>query len=120
MYDAGASTIAFSVENGRPMGRAQTLNLVLARCIFTSLTTLLTMLPITMLPMAIWGGPALASFAIPMRFGVVIATFSSIFIAAPILLFLEDWRAMRRAADAALDLEVDVDAAMAPHVRAGR
>ncbi len=69
----------------------KSINEVLARCIFTSLTTFLAMLP-----MAIWGGPTVASFAIPMVFGVVVATSSSIFIAAPILLFLGDWHARRR------------------------
>jgi SecD/SecF fusion protein len=69
----------------------KSINEVLARCIFTSLTTFLAMFP-----MAIWGGPSVASFAIPMVFGVVIATSSSIFIAASILLFLGDWRARRR------------------------
>ena len=67
------------------------INQVLARCIFTSATTALALLPL-----AIWGGPAVASFAIPMLFGVVVATSSSIFIAAPILLFLGDWRGRRR------------------------
>jgi SecD/SecF fusion protein len=46
--------------------------------------------------MAIWGGPAVASFAVPMVFGIVVAAISSIFIAAPILLFLGDWRTRRR------------------------
>jgi SecD/SecF fusion protein len=69
---------------------------VLARCVFTSLTTFLAVLP-----MAIWGGPAVSSFAVPMVFGVVVATSSSIFIAAPILLFLGDWRARRRGLAAA-------------------
>jgi SecD/SecF fusion protein len=49
-----------------------------------------------MLPMAIWGGSAVASFAVPMVFGIVIAARSSVFIAAPILLFLRDWRKPRR------------------------
>ncbi|YBV97140.1 protein translocase subunit SecD [Phyllobacteriaceae bacterium JZ32] len=62
------------------------INQVLARCIFTSLTTFLAMLP-----MAIWGGSAVENFAIPMIFGIVIATSSSIYIAAPILLLLGDW-----------------------------
>ncbi|MDP2697994.1 protein translocase subunit SecD [Thalassospira sp.] len=68
------------------------INQSLARCAFTSLTTLFAMLP-----MAIWGGSAVESFAVPMVFGVLIATTSSIFIAAPILLFLQDWRAKHRA-----------------------
>ncbi|MBX3488126.1 protein translocase subunit SecD [Parvibaculum sp.] len=67
------------------------INQTFGRCLFTSMTTFLALLP-----MAIWGGSAVASFALPMIFGVVIATSSSIFIAAPILLFLGDWRERRR------------------------
>lgn len=67
------------------------INQTIGRCLFTSMTTFLALLP-----MAIWGGSAVASFALPMIFGVVIATSSSIFIAAPILLFLGDWRERRR------------------------
>jgi len=62
------------------------INQVLVRCIFTSLTTVLAMLP-----MAIWGGSAVHNFAVPLVVGVVVATSSSMFIAAPILLFLGDW-----------------------------
>jgi SecD/SecF fusion protein len=62
------------------------INQVLARCLFTSATTFLAMLP-----MAIWGGSAVENFALPMLFGIVIATSSSIFIAAPVLLFLGNW-----------------------------
>lgn len=63
------------------------INETLARSLYTSVTAFLALLP-----MAIWGGNAVASFAIPMVFGVVIAASSSVFIAAPILLFLGDWR----------------------------
>jgi len=59
------------------------LNQVLARCIFTSGTTLAALLP-----MAIWGGPAVAGFAWPMIAGVVIATASSLFVAGPVLAWL--------------------------------
>jgi len=68
------------------------INQVLARCIYTSGAAFLCMLP-----MAIWGGSAVANFAIPMVFGIVVATSSSIFIAAPILLFLGDWWRQRQA-----------------------
>jgi SecD/SecF fusion protein len=68
----------------------KSINESLSRCIFTSATAFLAVLP-----MALQGGPAVASFAIPMAFGVVIATSSSIFIAAPILLLLGDWHARR-------------------------
>jgi SecD/SecF fusion protein len=66
------------------------INQTLARSLYTSVTAL-----VAMLPMAIWGGAAVQSFAIPMVFGIVIAAGSSIFIAAPILLFLGDRRSRK-------------------------
>lgn len=65
----------------------RSINETLARSLYTSATAFLALAP-----MAIWGGPALKSFAWPMVFGIVIAASSSVFIAAPILLFLGDWR----------------------------
>ncbi|MDY6945259.1 MAG: protein translocase subunit SecDF, partial [Pseudomonadota bacterium] len=61
----------------------RSINETLARSVFTSITAFLAMLP-----MALWGGATVASFAVPMVFGIVIAASSSVFIAAPILLFL--------------------------------
>ncbi len=72
------------------------INETLARSLYTSATAFLAMLP-----MAIWGGSAVESFAVPMVFGIFIAASSSVFIAAPILLFLGDWRARHRKAVAA-------------------
>ena len=68
----------------------KSINETLGRSLYTSVTAFLSMLP-----MAIWGGSVVSSFAIPMVFGIVIAASSSVFIAAPILLFLGDWRAKR-------------------------
>lgn len=62
------------------------INQVFARCVYTSVAILLSIVP-----MAIWGGKATENFAVPMVAGVIVATTSSIFIAAPILLFLGDW-----------------------------
>ena len=59
------------------------INETLARSLYTSATALLVMLPL-----AIWGGSAVESFAVPMVFGIIVAATSSVFIAAPILLFL--------------------------------
>jgi SecD/SecF fusion protein len=67
------------------------INETLARSLYTSATAFLAMVP-----MAIWGGSAVESFALPMVFGIFIAASSSVFIAAPILLFLGDWRNRRR------------------------
>ena len=72
------------------------INQTLARSLYTSVTALLAILPL-----AVWGGHAVQSFAIPMAFGIVVAASSSVFIAAPILLFLGDWRRRRRPAVAA-------------------
>ncbi|HTN35297.1 MAG TPA: protein translocase subunit SecDF, partial [Marinobacter sp.] len=55
----------------------------LTRTVFTSVTTFLALLP-----MGIAGGAAVASFALPMLFGIVIGTSSSVFIASPILYYL--------------------------------
>jgi SecD/SecF fusion protein len=65
----------------------KSINETLARSLYTNATAFLALLP-----MAIWGGSAVSSFAIPMVFGILVAGASSIFIAAPILLFLGDWR----------------------------
>jgi SecD/SecF fusion protein len=69
----------------------RSINETLARSLYTSATAFLAMLP-----MAIWGGAVVQSFAVPMLFGIVIAASSSVFIAAPILLFLGDWRSRYR------------------------
>jgi SecD/SecF fusion protein len=61
----------------------RSINETLARSVFTSVTAFLAMLP-----MALWGGATVASFAVPVVFGIVVAASSSVFIAAPILLFL--------------------------------
>lgn len=59
----------------------------LTRTIFTSVVTFLALLP-----MGIAGGSAVSSFALPMLFGIVIGTSSSILIAAPIV----HWLGQRR------------------------
>lgn len=79
----------------------KSINETLARSLYTSITAFLAMLP-----MAIWGGSAVKSFAVPMVFGIVVAASSSVFIAAPILLFLGDWRKRRRARLASTDPEL--------------
>lgn len=60
----------------------------LTRTIFTSVVTFLALLP-----MGIAGGSAVSSFALPMLFGIVIGTSSSILIAAPIV----HWLGVKRA-----------------------
>jgi preprotein translocase subunit SecF len=59
-------------------------NQTLARTILTSGTTMLAVLSLLFL-----GGPVIRPFAIAMTIGIVVGTYSSIFIAAPTLLWLE-------------------------------
>ena len=71
------------------------INETLNRTLGTSMTVFLAALPL-----ALFGGSALSGFACVMLFGIVVGTSSSIFIAAPILLFLGENR-LRRDAQAA-------------------
>ena len=80
----------------------------LTRTVFTSVTTFLALLP-----MAIAGGSAVASFSLPMLFGIVIGTSSSILIAAPIVLLLGERRLRKgntqlRASAEAAKREIDL------------
>ena len=59
------------------------INETLNRTLGTSMTIFLASLPL-----ALFGGPSLSGFALMMLFGIVVGTSSSVFIAAPILLFL--------------------------------
>ena len=66
------------------------INETLNRTLGTSMTVFLAALPL-----AIFGGASISGFAIVMLFGIVVGTSSSIFIAAPILLFLGEKRLRR-------------------------
>jgi preprotein translocase subunit SecF len=58
-------------------------NAVLPRTIMTATTTLLALIALT-----IFGGHVIRSFALSMTFGVVMGTYSSVFICAPVLIYL--------------------------------
>ncbi|MDI2113675.1 protein translocase subunit SecF [Commensalibacter nepenthis] len=68
------------------------INETLSRTLATSLTVFLAALPL-----ALFGGASLSGFAWVMLFGIVVGTSSSIFIAAPLLLFMEEGSLRRRA-----------------------
>ncbi|KAF0231297.1 MAG: preprotein translocase subunit [Beijerinckiaceae bacterium] len=59
------------------------MNSTLSRTVITSMTTILALIAL-----AIFGGEAIRGFCVSMLFGVVIGTYSSIFVAAPILIYL--------------------------------
>jgi SecD/SecF fusion protein len=61
------------------------LNVTLARTLMTSGTTLLVLLALVLL-----GGKSIFAFSLVMTIGVIVGTLSSLFIAAPVLLFLHN------------------------------
>lgn len=61
------------------------LNVTLSRTIMTSGTTLLVLLALVFL-----GGQAIFSFALVMTIGVLVGTLSSLFIAAPVMLYIHN------------------------------
>ena len=76
----------------------QAINDMLARTILTSVTTLLVIVVLY-----IWGGQAIHAFAFTMLVGVLVGTFSSIFIAAPLLCRMDRLDALREARAAELE-----------------
>ena len=59
------------------------MNSTLTRTVITSATTMLALIAL-----AFFGGPVIRSFCVSLLFGVIIGTYSSIFIAAPVLIYL--------------------------------
>ena len=59
------------------------INAVLSRTIMTSTTTLLALLSLVL-----FGGHVIQSFSLAMMWGILVATYSSIFICSPILIYL--------------------------------
>lgn len=75
------------------------INETLSRTLMTSLTTLVVLLALYIL-----GGEVIRNFTFAMMFGVFIGTYSSIFIAAPLLQYLgvkRDWSGVTKGAPAA-------------------
>ncbi|NOY27544.1 MAG: protein translocase subunit SecF [Oligoflexia bacterium] len=79
-------------ENKKRYRRRDTANLInasinetMSRTLATSITTALAMLAFLVL-----GGPVIETFALAILFGVVFGTYSTIFIASPIILLMED------------------------------
>lgn len=59
------------------------INQVLSRTMVTTLTVVLVLVPLTL-----WGGEVLHDFSLALLLGVIVGTYSSIFVASPLLLLL--------------------------------
>jgi preprotein translocase subunit SecF len=71
------------------MNRA--INQTLSRTIMTSGLTFLTVIALF-----IWGGPVLHGFSFALLCGIIVGTYSSIFVASPIVLFWHNYADKRR------------------------
>ncbi len=68
----------------------KSINQTLSRTVLTSGLTFLTVLSLF-----VFGGEVLHGFSLALVIGILIGTYSSIFIAAPMLVAYQDWRAVR-------------------------
>jgi len=71
------------------------INETLSRTALTSLTTLITVVSILLL-----GGPVIHDFAFALTVGIVVGTYSSVFVASPVVLMLTKTRGVASARDA--------------------
>jgi len=88
VYDRIRENMEIRTKSDLPEVINQSINQTLSRTILTSSTTLLAVGALLVL-----GGEVIRPFAIAMTIGIVVGTYSSVYIAAPILLLLES-RAM--------------------------
>jgi len=91
VFDRIRENLRVRKREGYPVIVNSSINETLSRTIVTSLTTLTVVLCLVVL-----GGPVIRDFALTLVVGVLIGTYSSIFIASPILVEWEDYRAKKR------------------------
>ncbi len=78
------------------------INHTLSRTIITSGLTFMTVIA-----MLVFGGEVLRSFSWTLFIGIIIGTYSSIYIASPFMLWWEGWRARKRAATVGAPIRSD-------------
>ena len=86
VYDRIRENMELRTKHDLPEVVNRSVNQTLSRTILTSGTTLLAVGALLLL-----GGEVIRSFAVAMTIGIVVGTYSSIYIAAPTLLLLERW-----------------------------
>ncbi|ABA89132.1 protein export membrane protein SecF [Syntrophotalea carbinolica DSM 2380] len=93
VYDRIRENCAKSTKEEFPTRVNASINETLSRTILTSGTTLLVILALFL-----FGGGVIHNFAFAMLVGVVVGTYSSIFVASPVLLFWDDYKNRKQAA----------------------
>lgn len=85
VFDRIREDMRHKTDKSLPATINRALNVTLSRTILTSGTTLLVLLPLVAL-----GGSTIFSFALVMAIGVIFGTLSSLFIAAPLMLYFHN------------------------------
>lgn len=93
VYDRIRENMAKHSREGSAAVINRSINETLSRTILTSGTTLLVVLALF-----IFGGGVIHNFAFALLVGIIVGTYSSIFVASPVLIFWEDWRRGKAAA----------------------
>ncbi len=85
VFDRIRENLKGSASRGKPLAEVinSSINQMLSRTILTSFTTI-----ITVFALLIWGGPVLKDFAFALALGIIEGTYSSIYIAAPLIIEL--------------------------------
>jgi preprotein translocase subunit SecF len=87
VYDRIRENMAKNTKESLPKVINNSINQTLSRTIITSGTTLMVVLALF-----IFGGGVIHNFAFALLIGILVGTYSSIFVASPILIFWDDWR----------------------------
>ncbi|WP_034384056.1 protein translocase subunit SecD [Deinococcus sp. YIM 77859] len=67
------------------------INQTLSRTVMTSVSTMLPLLSLL-----VFGGPVLRDFSLILLVGIIVGTYSSIYIVAPLVVYFEEWNARRK------------------------
>jgi preprotein translocase subunit SecF len=87
IFDRIRENLKFSHRENLETVMNRAVNQTLSRTIMTSGLTFLTVIALF-----IWGGPVLGGFSFALVCGIIVGTYSSVFVASPIVLFWHNYR----------------------------
>jgi len=91
IFDRIRENLKFSRKDSLEVVMNRAVNQTLSRTIMTSGLTFLTVIALF-----IWGGPVLSGFSFALVCGIIVGTYSSVFVASPIVLFWHNYADARR------------------------
>jgi preprotein translocase subunit SecF len=91
IFDRIRENLKFQRREGLESVMNQAVNQTLSRTVMTSGLTFLTVIALF-----IWGGPVLHAFSFALVCGIIVGTYSSVFIASPIVLFWHNYLDTRK------------------------